>query len=81
MADDDIDYKAEYEKIKAERDSFESSLNSYIDENNKLKADLKVQQAINRRTIGANDEPPKDDKPTTKRLKDAYAELYAKKKE
>lgn len=79
MSDEDIDYKAEYEKIKAERDSFETALNGYIDENNKLKADLKVQQAVNRRTVGANNVPPEDDKPKTKRLKDAYAELFTKK--
>ena len=76
---DEIDYEAEYKKVKAERDSFESALNGYIDENNKLKADLKVQQAVNRRTVGANDVPPEDDAPKTKRLVDAIADLYKKK--
>lgn len=55
---DEIDYESEYKKVLAERDSYADQLGKYVDENNKLKADLKVQQEINRRTIGASNNPP-----------------------
>ena len=61
MADDNNppDYEAMYKQAIAERDAFANKLNEYVDANNKLTADLKVQQAINRKTLGASDDPPK----------------------
>lgn len=77
---EDIDYKAEYDKIKAERDAFEKSLNEYIDKTNKLEADLKVQQTINRKTVGSSSEAPKEE--TTKvSIRDAFNSYKAKIKE
>lgn len=55
----EIDYKAKYDEVVAERDALSSKLDEYIGLNNKLKADLKVSQQINRATVGSDD-PPKD---------------------
>lgn len=61
----EIDYKAKYDEVVAERDALSSKLDEYIGLNNKLKADLKVSQQINRATIGS-DTPPKE--PETHRM-------------
>ena len=61
-----VDFEAEYKRVLAERDAFAKALNDEVDKNNKLSADLKVQQAINRKTIGASGEPPKTDDPPKK---------------
>lgn len=58
----EIDYKAKYDEVVAERDALSSKLDEYIGLNNKLKADLKVSQQINRATVGS-DEPPKNPEP------------------
>lgn len=58
----EIDYKAKYDEVVAERDALSSKLDEYIGLNNKLKADLKVSQQINRATVGS-DEPPKPPEP------------------
>ena len=72
--DNPIDYEAKYKEILAERDAYANKLNEYVDANNKLKADLAVQQAINRKTLGASADPPKEDKPADS-LKDRLTAL------
>ena len=78
MAEDNTppDYEAMYKQAIAERDAFANKLNEYVDANNKLTADLKVQQAINRKTLGASDDPPKnkEDEPPMS-LKDRISAL------
>ena len=78
MAEDNNppDYEAMYKQAIAERDAFANKLNEYVDANNKLTADLKVQQAINRKTLGASDDPPKnkEDEPPMS-LKDRISAL------
>ena len=78
MAEDNTppDYEAMYKQAIAERDAFANKLNEYVDANNKLTADLKVQQAINRKTLGASDNPPenKEDEPPMS-LKDRISAL------
>ena len=51
MADDDINFEEELKKMTAERDAYASKLDEFVTENNKLKAELKVQQAVNRKTL------------------------------
>ena len=78
MADEgEIDYKAEYEKVCAERDAYASKLDEYVTANNKLSADLKVQQAINRKTVGASEVPPQTDT-APKSVLTSYHDLYKK---
>lgn len=75
MTDEPKDYKAMYEAMVAERDAYATKLDEYVTANNKLTADLKVQQAINRKTIGASGEPPKgDDMPKKVSLEERIAE-------
>ena len=71
-----VDYEAKYKEVLAERDAYANKLNEYVDANNKLNAELKVQQAINRKTLGASDEPPKnkEDEPPMS-LKDRISAL------
>lgn len=70
------DYEAMYKQVVAERDAYANKLNEYVDANNKLNAELKVQQAINRKTLGASDVPPKEDKgESTVSLKDRITAL------
>lgn len=76
MAEDNNppDYEAMYKQAVAERDAFANKLNEYVDANNKLNAELKVQQSINRKTLGASDNPPKEDEPPMS-LKDRISAL------
>lgn len=75
-----VDYKAKYEEILAERDAYSTKLGEYVAENNTLKAQLKVQQEINRKTIGASGEPPKTETPG-KSLTEAFEEYKKNYKE
>ena len=70
-----VDYEAKYKEILAERDAYANKLNEYVDANNKLKADLAVQQAINRKTLGASATPPKEDDKPAESLKDRLTAL------
>lgn len=58
MAEDDTDYKAEYEKMKAERDALGKALDDKLTELNKANADLLVAQRINKATVGTSTDPP-----------------------
>lgn len=75
MADEtpDVDYKAKYEEILAERDAYSTKLGEYVAENNTLKAQLKVQQEINRKTMGVSGDPPKTET-AGKSLTEAFEE-------
>lgn len=78
MADDDINFEDELKKITAERDAYASKLDEFVTENNKLKAELKVQQAVNRKTMGISDDPPKDDLNPKKALAESFEEYRYK---
>ena len=73
------DYEAMYKQVVAERDAYANKLNEYVDANNKLNAELKVQQSINRKTLGVSSDPPKEDKgESIVSLKDKIADLRAR---
>jgi hypothetical protein len=69
----EIDYKAKYDEVVAERDALSAKLDEYIQSNNRLKADLKVSQQINRSTVSTA-EPPADDIPKRKTLAERVSE-------
>ena len=75
---DEINFEEELKKVTAERDAYANKLDEFVTENNKLKAELKVQQAVNRKTMGTSDDPPKDDLTPKKSVGDAFAEYREK---
>ena len=56
-----IDYEALYKQTLAERDSYSQKLGEYVDENNRLRADLKVAQDVAKRTVGTSTDAPKQE--------------------
>ena len=74
MTEEPTDYESKYNEIVAERDSLSNALNNYIAENNKLKADLKVSQQINRMTVGTDTKPVESDVPKTVTLSELIRE-------
>lgn len=74
MTEEAIDYEARYHELVAECDSLSDALNNYITENNKLKADLKVSQQINRLTVGTDIKPVDVDVPKQVSLSDLIRE-------
>ena len=71
-------YEELYKQTLAERDAYANKLNEYVDANNKLSAELKVQQAINRKTVGVSETAPKDETETKKSLKDKVSDFRSR---